>query len=132
MPTTWNPSPAKTNHPYFIVNMLNSIRFTDQAAKFNNIWKMAVALVSIASCSFRRSVSLCTVRKEADMPKTYVYLLRIRYSNDFEISYDGQPGVENSVTHGSGEMDEALGQIRTSVYQANGFLCLAVSKPAMQ
>lgn len=61
------------------------------------------------------------------MPKTYVYLLRIRYSNDFEISYDGRPGVENSVTHGSGEMDEALGQIRTSVNERplSQLLCCA-------
>ena len=74
------------------------------------------------------------------MLETYVYLMRIRYSNGFEVSYDVQrscedyllprltlqPVVENSITHGFDEMDEELGQIKVSVYQAEGFLSLAV------
>lgn len=127
-------------NPHFIVNTLNSIRFMAQVAKFDGIRKMAEALVSIVSCSFRSNVSFCTVREELDMLETYVYLMRIRYSNGFEVSYDIQPEcmdyllprltlqpvVENSITHGFDEMDEELGQIQVSVYQTEGFLCLAV------
>lgn len=127
-------------NPHFIVNTLNSIRFMAQVAKFDGIRKMAEALVSIVSCSFRSSVSFYTVREELDMLETYVYLMRIRYSNGFEVSYDVQrscedyllprltlqPVVENSITHGFDEMDEELGQIKVSVYQAEGFLSLAV------
>lgn len=127
-------------NPHFIVNTLNSIRFMAQMAKFYGIRKMAEALVSIVSCSFRSNVSFYTIREELDMLKTYVYLMRIRYSNGFDVSYDIQPEcedyllsrltlqpvVENAITHGFDEMDEELGQIRISVYRANGFLCLAV------
>jgi len=127
-------------NPHFIVNTLNSIRFMAQVAKFDGIRKMAEALVSIVSCSFRSNVSFYTVREELDMLETYVYLMRIRYSNGFEVSYDVrpecmdyllprltlQPVVENSITHGFDEMDEELGQIQISVYQTEKFLCLAV------
>lgn len=127
-------------NPHFIVNTLNSIRFMAQVAKFDGIRKMAEALVSIVSCSFRSNVSFYTVREELDMLETYVYLMRIRYSNGFEVSYDIQqecmnyllprltlqPVVENSITHGFDEMDEELGQIQISVYQTEEFLCLAV------
>lgn len=127
-------------NPHFIVNTLNSIRFMAQMAHFDSIRSMAEALGSIVSCSFRSNTSFYTVREELEMLKTYVYLMRIRYSNGFDVSYDVQPEcesyllprlilqpvVENSITHGFDEMDEELGQIRISVYQVEGFLCLAV------
>ena len=127
-------------NPHFIVNTLNSIRFMAQVAKFDGIRKMAEALVSIVSCSFRSNVSFYTVREELEMLQTYVYLMRIRYSNGFEVSYDVQedcmdyrlprltlqPVVENSITHGFDELDEELGQIKISIYQDGNFLCLSV------
>lgn len=127
-------------NPHFVVNTLNSIRFMAQVAQFDGIRKMAEALVSIVSCSFRSNVSFYTVREELDMLETYVYLMRIRYSNSFEVSYDVQPGcesyrlprlmlqpvVENAIVHGFEELAEELGQIRISVYQEDSFLCLSV------
>lgn len=127
-------------NPHFIVNTLNSIRFMAQMAKFDGIRKMAEALVSIVSCSFRSNASFYTVREELEILDTYIYLMRIRYSNGFEVRYDVQedclsymlprltlqPVVENSITHGFDEMDEELGQIKVSVYQDGGFLCLSV------
>lgn len=110
-----------------------------QMAKFDGIRKMAEALVSIVSCSFRSNASFYTVREELEILDTYIYLMRIRYSNGFEVRYDVQedclsymlprltlqPVVENSITHGFDEMDEELGQIKVSVYQDGGFLCLS-------
>lgn len=127
-------------NPHFIVNTLNSIRFMAQVAHFDGIRKMAEALVSIVSCSFRGNVSFYTVGEGLEMLKTYVYLMRIRYSNSFEVSYHVQPDcldyllprltlqpvVENSITHGFDEMDEELGKIEVSVYLEEGFLCLSV------
>lgn len=127
-------------NPHFIVNTLNSIRFMAQVARFDGIRKMAEALVSIVSCSFRSNVSFYTVGEELEMLKTYVYLMRIRYSNSFEVSYNVQPScldymlprltlqpvVENSITHGFDEMTEELGKIEISVYQEEEFLCLSV------
>ena len=127
-------------NPHFIVNTLNSIRFMAQVAKFDGIRKMAEALSSIVSCSFRSNVSFYTVREELEMLKTYEYLMRIRYSNGFEVSYEVeedcldyrlprltlQPVMENSITHGFAEMEEELGQIRISVYKEPEYLCLSV------
>lgn len=127
-------------NPHFIVNTLNSIRFMAQVAQFDGIRKMAEALVSIVSCSFRSNVSFYTVGEELEMLKTYVYLMRIRYSNGFEVGYNVrpdcldyllprltlQPVVENSITHGFDEMTEELGKIEISVYREEGFLCLSV------
>lgn len=127
-------------NPHFIVNTLNSIRFMAQVAKFDGIRKMAEALVSIVSCSFRSNVSFYTVREELEMLETYVYLMRIRYSNGFEVRYDVEPAcldyllprltlqpiLENAITHGFDELTEELGQIKVSVYRREGFLCLSV------
>ncbi len=127
-------------NPHFVVNTLNSIRFMAQVAQFDGIRKMAEALVSIVSCSFRSSTSFYTVREELEMLETYVYLMRIRYSNGFEVSYDIQPNcrdyllprltlqpvVENAIVHGFDEMADELGQIRISVYRENDVLCLSV------
>lgn len=127
-------------NPHFIVNTLNSIRFMAEVAKFDGIRKMAEALVAIVSCSFRSNVNFYTVKDELEMLKTYVYLMRIRYSNGFEVSYeiDGdcydyqiprltlQPIVENSITHGFSELTDELGQIKISVFEKDEFLCLEV------
>ena len=72
--------------------------------------------------------------------ETYVYLMRIRYSNGFEVSYDVQPGcedyrlprlmlqpvVENAIVHGFEELTDELGQVKVSVYREGDFLCLSV------
>lgn len=98
-------------NPHFIVNTLNSIRFMAEVAKFDGIRKMAESLASIVSCSFRSSAGFYTIRDEVEMLKTYVYIMRIRYSNGFEVGYDMdescldyqiprltlQPIVENSI-----------------------------------
>lgn len=127
-------------NPHFVVNTLNSIRFMAQVAQFDGIRKMAEALVGIVSCSFRSSTSFYTVREELEMLETYVYLMRIRYSNGFEVGYDVQPGcedyrlprlmlqpvVENAIVHGFEELTDELGQVKVSVYREGDFLCLSV------
>lgn len=127
-------------NPHFIVNTLNSIRFMAEVAKFDGIRKMAEALVNIVSCSFRSNSDFYTVGDELEMLRTYVYLMRIRYSNGFDVDYDVsdgcldyqiprlilQPIVENSITHGFDETAEELGEIHISVYTDDEFLCLGV------
>ena len=127
-------------NPHFVVNSLNSIRFMAQVAGYDGIRDMAAALISIVSCSFRSNVSLYTVREELAVLDSYVYLMRIRYSECFEVHYEIQPGcedyllprlilqpvVENSITHGLADLDEEMGQVTVSVYQEGDSLCLAV------
>ena len=83
---------------------------------------------SLGSGFYRVGGIVALIVEELDMLETYVYLMRIRYSNGFEVSYDVQPDcldyllprltlqpvVENSITHGFDEMAEELGQIRIS------------------
>ncbi len=127
-------------NPHFIVNTLNSIRFMAQVSGHDGIRRMAAALISIVSCSFRSNVSPYTVREELEVLDSYVYLMQIRYSEGFEVHYQIQPEcegyllprlilqplVENAITHGLTEMDEELGQVWISVYCDGDSLCLEV------
>ena len=127
-------------NPHFIVNTLNSIRFMAEVAKFDGIRRMAESLVSIVSCSFRSNAGFYIVRDELEMLKTYVYIMRIRYSNGFDVEYDIaedcldyriprltlQPVVENSITHGFDEFSEDLGQVKVSAYTKGDFLYFEV------
>lgn len=127
-------------NPHFLVNSLNSIRFMAQVAKFEGMQKMAEALISIVSCSFRSNVSFYTVREELDVLNSYLYLMRIRYSDGFEVEYQVdpaclgcrlprltlQPIVENSITHGFADMGDELGRITISAHADERFLYLEV------
>lgn len=127
-------------NPHFIVNTLNSIRFMAQVSGYDGIRKMAAALISIVSCSFRSNVSPYTVREELEVLDSYVYLMQIRYSDSFEVHYQVQPDcggyllprlilqplVENAITHGLTGMEEEMGQVWVSVYCQGGSLCLEV------
>lgn len=127
-------------NPHFIVNTLNSIRFMAQVAGYAGIQKMAESLIKIVSCSFRSNISFYTLREELDVLDSYVYLMRIRYADSFEVSYDIapdcqdymlprlllQPVVENSITHGFTEMEEELGQIDVTARREGEMLCLTV------
>lgn len=127
-------------NPHFIVNTLNSIRFMAQVAGYAGIQKMAESLIKIVSCSFRSNISFYTLREELDVLDSYVYLMKIRYADSFEVSYDVdpacleyklprlllQPVVENSITHGFAEMEEELGQIDVTARREGDTLCLTV------
>lgn len=127
-------------NPHFIVNSLNSIRFMAQMAGFGGIQKMAESLIKIVSCSFRSATELYTVREELEVLDSFAYIMRIRYSDGFNIHYDVeheclnyklprlllQPVVENSVTHGFEELDEELGEIKVTVRRDGDFLSLSV------
>lgn len=127
-------------NPHFIVNTLNSIRFMAQVAGYAGIQKMAESLIKIVSCSFRSNISFYTLQEELDVLDSYVYLMKIRYADSFEVNYRVepeclgyklprlllQPVVENSITHGFAEMEEELGQIEVSARREGEFLCLSI------
>ena len=101
-------------NPHFLVNTLNSIRFMAQVSKFDGIRKMAEALIRIVSCSFRSNISFYSLKEELEVLDSYLYLMKIRYSDGFETRYEIdsnclqcqvprlilQPLVENSIVHG--------------------------------
>lgn len=107
-------------NPHFLVNTLGSIRFMAMVAKFDSIKNMAGALMNILSASFRKSASLYTVGEELEMLESYVYLMKIRYAENFEVAYSIdedcracliprlilQPVVENAIVHGFEDREE--------------------------
>lgn len=127
-------------NPHFLVNSLNSIRFMAQVAKFEGIRKMAEALIKILSTSFRSNSGYYTVKEELEVLDSFVYLMQIRYSDNFEIEYqmeDGcenyqvprlilQPLVENSIVHGFNDLLEEIGQIRLHIRKEGDLLCFTI------
>ena len=100
-----------------------------QVSRFDGIRKMAEALIKILSCSFRGSISFYTVREELDVLDSYIYLMKIRYSDGFEVEYQIdrgcldykmprlilQPIVENSIVHGLAEKEDDIGHLKISL-----------------
>lgn len=96
-----------------------------QMSGYDGIRRMAQALANIVSCSFRSSTSFYTVGEELEMLDSYLYIMRIRYDDGFEVRYEVdrdclpcrlprltlQPIVENSLNHGFADMGEELGEL---------------------
>ncbi|MFV0503083.1 MAG: sensor histidine kinase [Lachnospirales bacterium] len=122
-------------NPHFLVNTLNSIKFIAQVSKFDSIKKMAESLIYILSCSFRENTSLYTVAEEINLLESYIYLMKIRYSDGFEVDFEIdnscldfkvprlilQPILENSIVHGFSEKED-IGLVKISVYKDYEFL----------
>uniref|UniRef100_UPI0032605856 sensor histidine kinase n=1 Tax=Clostridium sp. NkU-1 TaxID=1095009 RepID=UPI0032605856 len=127
-------------NPHFLVNSLNSIRFIAQMSKYESIARMAEALIKILSCSFRSNVGFYPLKEELEVLDSFIYLMKIRYSDGFDIKYEIeesclsclvprlilQPVVENSIVHGfSGLMDE-MGVIWLTAREADSFLFIEI------
>lgn len=127
-------------NPHFLVNSLNSIRFMAQVAKFEGIRRMAEALIRILSTSFRSNAGFYTLREELEVLDSFVYLMKIRYSDGFEVEYHVddaclecrvprlilQPIVENSIVHGFSELVDEIGQIDLFISREDGRVCIAI------
>ncbi|MEG0813532.1 MAG: histidine kinase [Clostridium sp.] len=123
-------------NPHFLVNSLNSIRFMAQVSKYDGIRKMAEAMIKILTCSFRSNLSFYTVKEELEVLDSFVYLMKIRYSNGFDITYQVEPSclnfeiprlilqpiVENSIVHGFEDMGEDMGHLELTVYREDTFI----------
>lgn len=126
-------------NPHFLVNTLNSIRFMAQVSQFDGIRRMAESLISILTCSFRQNNSMYTLDEELMVLQSYIYLMKIRYSNGFEVEMSVedncrgllvprlilQPIVENSIVHGFSETED-IGQITIKVYRKEEKLCIEI------
>lgn len=127
-------------NPHFLVNSLNSIRFIAQISKYDSIARMAESLIKILSCSFRSNAGFYTLKEELEVLDSYIYLMKIRYSDGFEMEYSVedsclsclvprlilQPVVENSIVHGFGGLMEEMGKIWLAVEEKDGFLFIEI------
>lgn len=127
-------------NPHFLVNSLNSIRFIAQVSRYEAIARMAEALIKILSCSFRSNVGFYTLDEELEVLDGFIYLMKIRYSDGFEIEYEIgegcgscmvprlilQPIVENSIVHGFSGQEEELGKITVKARLEDQYLYITV------
>lgn len=126
-------------NPHFLVNSLSSIRFIAQVSHYDAIARMAEALIKILSCSFRSNAGFYTFREELGVLDSFLYLMKIRYSDGFDVEYQVdeacmdclvprlilQPIVENSIVHGFSETED-IGHIRLKAFMEQGFLTVMV------
>ena len=125
-------------NPHFLVNALNSIRFMAQVSKYEGIQKMAEALMRIVTCSFRSNISFYSLKEEIEVLDSYLYLMKIRYSEGFVVEYEIedeckedpvprlilQPLVENAIVHGFTE--DKIGHLKISARHEDGDLVLKI------
>lgn len=125
-------------NPHFLVNTLNSIKFMAQVSKFEGIRRMAESLIRIVACSFRSNIRFYTLKEEMEVLDSYIYLMKIRYSEGFDVTYQIeeaclgcmvprlilQPLAENSIVHGFNEED--MGHLVISAQNEEGMLVLSV------
>ncbi len=127
-------------NPHFLVNSLSSIRFIAQVSHYESIGRMAEALMKILSCSFRSNAGFYSFGEELEVLDGFIYLMKIRHSDGFEIFYEIeegcrdlrvprlilQPIVENSIVHGFAELEDEIGHIWLRARRQEGFLVIEV------
>lgn len=126
-------------NPHFLVNALTSIRFMAQVAKFDSLRKMAEALIKILTCSFRSNSGFYPLREELDVLAGFIYLMQIRYSDNFKVEYEIdetcldcsvprlilQPLVENAIVHAFNEMEDP-GCIRIRIKKIKNYVQICI------
>lgn len=101
-------------NPHFIYNTLNCIRLMAMMAKATGIKNITDAFMKLLSLTFKSQENMITVKEEIECLQQYVYIMKIRYGDNFNIKYNIdsnirefliiklilQPLVENAITHG--------------------------------
>lgn len=126
-------------NPHFLVNTLNSIRFTAMVSKFDSIKNMAEALIKILSASFKDPDKTYSIANEIEILESYVYLMKIRYSENFDVIWKVedkclncsiprlliQPVVENAIVHGFEDREDP-GTISINIYERGRIIFIQV------
>lgn len=107
-------------NPHFVSNTLSSIRFMAMVARVDSIKDMTEAFIKIVSDSFNRGGKLTTIEKELETLKSYVYIMKVRHGNKYDVFFDMnediknyyilkmviQPLLENAILHGVNDLDK--------------------------
>ncbi|SHH73564.1 sensor histidine kinase [Clostridium grantii] len=127
-------------NPHFLSNTLSTIRFMAQVAKYDGIRKMTESLIQILDCSFRSNESFHTLYEEVEMLNSYLYIMGMRYVNNFEIEFQIdkdcqqclipklilQPLFENSIVHGFDEKQD-IGHIVFKVFKEKNYIKIHIT-----
>ena len=101
-------------NPHFVANTLNSIRMMALVARNDGIRDMTQALIRILADSYASTDSLTDLAGEIANIKNYLFIMKVRFGEHFQVAYDLapqtlgcrvlrmglQPLVENAVLHG--------------------------------
>jgi len=101
-------------NPHFVANTLNSIRMMALAARNDGIRDMTQALIRILADSYASTDSLTDLAGEITNIQNYLFIMKVRFGEHFQVVYDLAPGtmdcrvlrmglqplVENAVLHG--------------------------------
>ncbi len=105
-------------NPHFMSNTLNAIRLMAMIAKVESIKNMTDAFIKLLSASFAKHGKFIIIKEEIENLKNYVYIMKIRYGDKFDVNINIeeeienyyvlrlilQPIVENAILHGISEL----------------------------
>lgn len=105
-------------NPHFIANTLNSIRLMALIAKVDNIRDMSEAFMKLLADTIGRGGIYNDLSTEINILKNYIYIMKIRFGDKFNITFDIdenveelhilkmllQPILENAILHGVNEL----------------------------
>jgi two-component system sensor histidine kinase YesM len=117
-------------NPHFLYNTLDSINWMAKDINAKEISQMLINLSSILRYSIKDFSDDITLRDEVKWLKSYIYILKNRFEDQFEVRYDIdeslmdckviklilQPIVDNSIRHGMKDVS------------TNGLLCISINK----
>ena len=127
-------------NPHFLANTLNSIKMMAAMVGAENIRKMTGALMHILTESFSHDGALVSLEKELDNLEHYVYIMKVRFGDSFDVTFDIQaeiktlwmlkmliqPILENAILHGVRGL-ERKGELRIKGWRQEDRLYLEVA-----
>ncbi|MFC7677641.1 sensor histidine kinase [Paenibacillus sp. GCM10028914] len=127
-------------NPHFLYNTLNTIRWMAIIQKSDNIREVVEVLGRLLKNTIKHEGHFVTVEEELSNLRDYVYIQKIRYNNNFDVTYDVQddllgmpcikfilqPIVENAIFHGIEPKEDSRGEIIVSVKRLDDELIIRV------
>ncbi len=101
-------------NPHFMYNTLNVIRWMSQMQSADNITQAVDSLIYLLTFSAKTTAEFIPIREEMEFINNYISIMRLRYYNKFEVTYEIedevyeyktlkfilQPFIENAIFHG--------------------------------
>lgn len=127
-------------NPHFLYNTLNTIKWMAKMQGAKNISSTVTALIKLLRISINLSNEMITLNDEIEYVKNYILIQKVRFNEQFEISYAVdeectncfipklilQPVVENAIIHGWKEDSSQL-DIKIEAYKENDSLVISIS-----
>lgn len=127
-------------NPHFLYNTLNTIRWMAIIQKSDNIREVVEVLGRLLKNTIKHEGPFITVEEELSNLRDYVYIQKIRYNNNFDVTYDVQdevltmpcvkfilqPIVENAIFHGIEPKEDLPGEIIISIKRLEDQLMIRV------